>query len=894
MRKTFSLLAVLSAGVLVGCNLYSTPQAIKQTTTGLEVAAEQNATRWFIGVEGQVAVQGLSLQSVQAQQAKVLGAMRASGIKFQVQNQFSRLWSGYVVKASAAEAQKLRFVAGVTSVDPVLNIPMPEVKTGDTPDLVTSTGQIQAPLARNVYSVNGTGIKLGIIDTGIDLQHTAFAGRVAGGTDFVGDAYNANTVGSVPVPDNDPDDCGGHGSHVAGIAGANDTVTPFQGVAPNVSLYAYKVFGCNGSTASDIPIAAMERAVADGVDIVNLSLGSNFGTSSGPSAIAVDRLSLAGITVVMSAGNSGAVGLYAHGSPGSAESAISVANVENVGVFQSSFSISRTGFTTTAFGYGGMAASPTVPLTGAFSIVRLGNPVTPEAQACTTPGPGVTPRPIAAGSLAGKIVLIQRGVCSFYEKVKNAEVGGAVGVVIYNNQAGFISSTVAPPTGLPATTIPSVTMLQADGIALDTVINNASPTTLTWTALKTTVANPAGGFIDTSSSYGPMDDLNLKPDVSAPGGSIYSTYPLELGGYATLSGTSMASPHVAGAVALLMQARPELRGNPRAVRAILQNTSVPFNSRAVAGLEHVQRQGSGLIQILNALSTKQSVSPSRLPLGEIETGSKTVTLTVKNTSSSPITYAITHAGASSIVSDALPNGPAPAVVTVPANAVVPTAALSVSSLVVAPNATATFDVTITAPATLPLHGYFGGYVVLTPNVGLPLRVPYTGYKGDYQFVKAIPICARQFESGVNPTACTNASTPGIFLTEASLTNIYTGDGAAFNMSSLATIPAVAFTRVRPMRRVIIEVVNADGSLVDPAINKVATADYLGRASHQFSFTVIPLTDGKVFTEKGTGNTVLPNGIYRLKLRGLKALGDENNPAHWEVFTSPTFEIARPI
>ena len=187
MRKTFSLLAVLSAGVLVGCNLYSTPQAIKQTTTGLEVAAEQNATRWFIGVEGQVAVQGLALQSVQAQQAKVLSAMRASGIKFQVQNQFSRLWSGYVVKASAAEAQKLRFVAGVTSVDPVLNIPMPEVKTGDTPDLVTSTGQIQAPLARNVYSVNGTGIKLGIIDTGIDLQHTAFAGRVVGGTDFVGD-----------------------------------------------------------------------------------------------------------------------------------------------------------------------------------------------------------------------------------------------------------------------------------------------------------------------------------------------------------------------------------------------------------------------------------------------------------------------------------------------------------------------------------------------------------------------------------------------------------------------------------------------------------------------------------------------------------------------------------
>ncbi|MEY4531301.1 MAG: hypothetical protein RLZZ156_2022, partial [Deinococcota bacterium] len=83
-------------------------------------------------------------------------------------------------------------------------------------------------------------------------------------------------------------------------------------------------------------------------------------------------------------------------------------------------------------------------------------------------------------------------------------------------------------------------------------------------------------------------------------------------------------------------------------------------------------------------------------------------------------------------------------------------------------------------------------------------------------------------------------------------------------------------------------------LVDSVINKVVTADYLGRSSFQFSYTVIPLTDGKVFAEKGTGNTVLPDGTYKLKLRGLKALGDENNPAHWEVFTSPAFVIARPV
>ncbi len=878
MRKSFSLLAVLTVGVLAGCNLNgNTPQSIKQSTASLEVVTE--ATRWFVGVEGKAAVQGLSVQSVQTQQARVLSAMRASGLKFQVQRQFSRLWSGYVVKASAAEAQQLRFVAGVTSVDPVLSIPMPEIKRGDTPDLVTSTNQIQAPLARNVYSVNGTGIKVGIIDTGIDTDHTAFAGRIAGGTDFVGDDYNAEFDDSVPVPDDNPDDCGGHGSHVAGIVGANDTVTPFQGVAPNVSLYAYRVFGCEGSTASDIPIAAMERAVADGVDIVNLSLGSNFGPAAGPSSIAVDRLALAGITVVMSAGNSGTRGLYAHGSPGSSESAISVGNVENTSVLQSAFSISRIGFTTTAFGYSDSSGGVPTPINGTHPLVRLGAPGSVAVQACSA---------LPTNSLTGVAVLIQRGGCNFSVKAINAKAAGADAVVLYNNASGFLSPAV---TGA---TIPVVMITQADGIALDGVINNASPTTLTWTSNKTSVSNPAGGFMDTSSSFGPTDDLNLKPDVSAPGGSIYSTYPLELGGYATLSGTSMASPHVAGAVALLMQARPELKGNPRAIRAIFQNTSVPVSFRGAPGfLEHVQRQGSGLINVLSALSSKQGISPSRLPLGEMESGSKTITLTVKNESSSPITYAVSHAAAASIAGDVMPNS-ATAQVTPTPTASASVVAFSASSLVVTANSSATFDVTISAPTALALHGYFGGYVVLTPNVGLPLRVPYTGYKGDYQFVKAVPICARNFESGVTPTACTNTSFPGAFLSEATFQGVYTEDGGVFDMSNPDNTPAMAFTRYRPIRRAVFEVVNADGSAVDPVVNKVAVLDFTGRSAHQFSYNVIPLTDGKVFAEKGSASSTLPNGTYRFKLSVLKSLGDESNPAHWEIITSASFEIARPV
>jgi minor extracellular serine protease Vpr len=887
MRKTFSVLAVLTAGVLAGCNLNgATPQNTTLTAVGLEQDVAQSATRWFIGVDSKVTVQGLGLQSVQTQQARVLSAMRASGIKFQVQRQFSKLWSGYVVQASADQARQLRFVEGVTSVDPVLNIPIPETKEVVSPDLVTSTAMIQAPNARNIYSVNGTGIKVGIIDTGIDLQHPAFAGRIAGGYDWVGDTYNANDANNnVPQPDNDPDDCGGHGSHVAGIAAANDTATPFQGVAPNATLYAYKVFGCTGTVASDIPILAMERAVADGVDIVNLSLGSAFGNAVGPSAIAVDRLSLAGITVVMSAGNSGTGGLYAHGSPGISESAISVANVENTSVLQTAISISRTGFTTTAFGYGTMTGSPAVPTSGLFAIARVGTPNTTAALACNSSPP-------AAGSLTGRVALIQRGTCGFYEKVINAQNAGAVAAVIYNNQAGFIGGTVAPTPPAPATSIPSVVLTQADGLAIDAQIALGT-TNLTWTATKVAVPNPAGALMDTSSSFGPGDDLNLKPDVTAPGGSIYSTYPLEKGGYTTLSGTSMASPPVAGAVALLMQANPSLKGNPRAIRALLQNTAAPVNLRAApAFLEHVQRQGAGMIQVLNALSVHQSVAPSRIPLGEVESGSRTLTLSVKNSSTTPLTYAITHAAAASMAGDILPASATTTVtpIATPSASVV---AFSTTSLTVASNSSATFDVTITAPTALALHGYFGGYVVLTPNVGLPLRVPYTGYKGDYQFPKFVPTCLRPFESGVSPTACTTANLPGAFLTEGNLVNVYIGDGAVFNLSNTANTPALAFSRYRPVRRVVVEVVNNDGSPVDPRFNKVAVADNLGRSSHQFSVTVLALTGGTVFAEKGSDSLVLPNGTYRFKISSLKALGDESNPAHWDVVTTANFTIARP-
>ncbi len=141
--------------------------------------------------------------------------------------------------------------------------------------------------------------------------------------------------------------------------------------------------------------------------------------------------------------------------------------------------------------------------------------------------------------------------------------------MLYNNAPGFISPTVA---GTPPITIPVVSITAASGALIDGRIAGGG-VTMTWTSLVTSEPQPTGGLISSFSSYGLPPDLSFKPDIGAPGGTIRSTLPLEQGGYGNLSGTSMASPHVAGAVALLLEARPD--ASPEEVEQRLQNSARP-------------------------------------------------------------------------------------------------------------------------------------------------------------------------------------------------------------------------------------------------------------------------------------------------------------------------------
>ena len=562
-----------------------------------------------------------------------------AGIQFKERFAYDVLWNGMSIEVSPRHLLALSRLPEVAALYPVETVaipPRPEPAALDDadnePQLFTAVAMSGADAAQ-AAGFTGQGIRVAVMDTGIDYNHADLGGgfgpgfRVVGGFDFVGDAFNAGgtTPGElIPVPDPDPMDCNGHGTHVAGIVGANGTVT---GVAPGVTFNAYKVFGCTGSTTADIMLAAMEQVLADGNHILNMSIGSAFQWPQYPTARGSDNLVNRGVVVVASAGNSGANGLYSMSAPGVGKKVIGVGSVDNTQLHLLSFTVSPGN---TPIGYVRASGAPPSPLSGSLPMSRTGT-VTSTADACS---------PLTPGSLTGTAALIRRGTCTFYTKAINAQNAGAAAVVLYNTVAGFLTPTVA---GTPPVTIPVVFTNNTRGALINGLLASG-PVTLTWTAQTISLVNPTGGLSSSFSSYGVSPDLVLKPDITAPGGSIFSTIPLAQGAYGLNSGTSMSSPHVAGTAALLLEARP--RTPSQVVRDILQNTSSPrlwWANPGLGFLDNTHRQGAGLVRIDRALNNHTKVTPGKLSLGESEAFPVTRTLKLENNGPLGITYDLSHA-----------------------------------------------------------------------------------------------------------------------------------------------------------------------------------------------------------------------------------------------------------
>jgi subtilisin family serine protease len=840
------------------------------------VSAAENGNLWFVELAGAPEADGTTNAAVKAEKAAFKNAASAAGVKWKERRSYDVLFNGFSVEATPTERTKLAMLPGFKAMYPIdiIQAPRPERNgAGAAPDLAAAIGMTGASAAQ-AAGWTGAGVKVGIIDTGIDIDHPDFGGsgvngstpfpssRVIAGYDFVGDAYNFDDSNPVPSPDNNPDDCGGHGTHVSGIVGANGTV---KGVAPDVSFGAYRVFGCEGSTSSDIILAALERAYADGMQVINQSLGSARQWPQYPTAVATSRLAKKGVVVVASIGNNGPQGgspdgLYAAGAPGVGERVIGVASYDNAQVTKPAFAATPDG---RLFGYVRASEAPPSPLTGNLPMSRTGT-LASTADGCAA----LTP-----GSLTGTAALIRRGTCGFAVKAQNAQAAGAAAVVLYNNQPGEVTPTVS---GVPAVTIPVVMVTQADGEAMDARIAGG-PTTLSWTGQTVSLPLSSGGLISGFSSFGLAADLSLKPNIGAPGGSIYSTYPLESGGYATLSGTSMSSPHVAGGAALVLQARPKTKVEE--MKLLMQNTADPKNWSLNAGLgflDHVHRQGAGMLDIAQAIATPTTVEPSEIALGESEARSKKIKLKVKNDGASPVTYALTHVAAlatAPIAENVVGTFAgqfgyflAPATVT-----------FKKTMITVKGRSNENVDVAITAPDGFYERGIYGGYLVLTPQGGgLPLRVPFAGFMGDYQQIPVLTPTANGFPWLAQLVGGFFNNRPG---------------GATYTLLG-DDIPYFLLHFEHHSEQVLLEALDASTGKV---VGRVSLDEWFTRnstASGYFSFA----WDGNVFKKdpsKPKQWSSVKNGNYKVRVSVTKALAEKKNEDHVETWTSPIITIARP-
>ncbi len=402
--------------------------------------------------------------------------------------------------------------------------------------------------------VTGTGVVVAVIDTGVDYTHPAFGGHPGAPNPKV--IHVASFTGE-PAPDNF-----GHGTHVATIA-CGDVFTGtargdsrVRGMAPGASLMSYKVLTAYGSGSAANIILAIEDAVKRGAHVLNLSLGDPSGDPHSPESVAANNAMLAGVMVCCAAGNSGPQRMTV-GSPGAAEHVLTVGASTDDGV---------TALFARLLGEGkDQRLIETRLMSGS---APLSDPPVETAYIACGRGRNSSDFPAA---VSGNIALIRRGDNTFMEKAKLAQAAGATATIIYNNQPGNFFGTLSDAApGEPALAIPVVSISKEDGDMLLAEPRDDSGLFRPRLLLDPRPVSQPDRVAEFS-SRGPTRDNRIKPDLCAPGVDIYSATILpsmapptpglsnmaDASGYTSVSGTSMATPHVAGACALLKQLHPD-------------------------------------------------------------------------------------------------------------------------------------------------------------------------------------------------------------------------------------------------------------------------------------------------------------------------------------------------
>ena len=677
--------------------------------------------------------------------------------------------NGFATKAKVKDIQKLRNIPGVKSVTLAKVYYANDSSADDMANVST---------VWNNYKYKGEGTVVSIIDTGIDPNHkdlrlsddskakltkdkvNAFTKETGYGRYFTdkvpyGHNYSDNNDN---ITDDNPSEQ--HGMHVAGIVAANGTaansINSVVGVAPEAQLLAMKAFSNSDSSASTDStsiIGAIDDSAKLGADVLNMSLGSVSGQQNedDPEVAAVERATKKGTAAVISAGNSGTSNsetegvnkayygnpdMETLGSPGTARSATTVASAENT-----------------------KATTDGVTITSADGKTTIVNPEATQLSEGTDRaffndkkfyvvkdkngklGTGAAKQYTSA--VKGKIAIVKRGDLTFTDKQKYAQEAGAAGLIIVNNKPGDM-------TGMSLTAgFPTAGLSASAGEELVKYVE-AHPDEALKVSIVVQALNNSARQTDLMSdftSYGPASNLAFKPDISAPGGHIWSTQ--NNNGYTNMSGTSMASPFIAGTQALVSQTMNDKNGafyttyqkmSPEERTAFIK--TLEMNTASIQpDISHdnvivsPRRQGAGFINAqatIQALAKNPStvVSSDGYPGVELKSfKNRNLKFQVKftNRTNKPLTYKLENNGKDSDVYTSATDGSA-----VLYDKKIDGASIKASGDVVVPaNSTKELTLTLTLPANFNENQYVEGFLTFNGSDSSQLRLPYMGFFGDW-------------------------------------------------------------------------------------------------------------------------------------------------------------------
>jgi subtilisin family serine protease len=675
--------------------------------------------------------------------------------------------AGMAVRADAEAVRELASRAEVQSVSAIV------------PKTMTNASAVQVTKTLDTWQQTGKlgdQIRIGIIDDGIDYTHADFGGpgteqafkaidhtkidpsyfptaKVVGGTDLAGDKYDSSgkTGSTTPQPDPNPIACGEHGTHVAGTAaglGVNADGSTFKGdyqaltpdllrqmrigpgTAPRALLYAIKIFGCTGST--DLIAQALDRALdpdgngdfSDRLNVVNLSVGSNFSAPDDPDSLFVRKLARNNVLAVISAGNGGDV-YDIGGAPGNTPEALTVASSRDPYFLRDAADV------TAPADVAGTVGGQYSQAYTAMDQLDLTKPVVTVPDPSNKDGCG-TFSAADKEAVAGKFVWLEwdenetTRKCGSAPRATNAKDAGAAGALLSSNTDQFAAG-IAGVDGLP--------MFQFTGTATKALRPGLQAGTLQVRlvgSMRGSLKVMAPEINDTPSTFtsrgvrGPA----TKPDVAAPGDTIASALRGSGNELLMISGTSMAAPHVSGVAALVRQTHPEW--TPEEVKAALMNTADGDIRTGPGGVVYApQRVGVGRVDARAAVDTQvlamveDSPGSVGVSFGTVEVADKTTmtrTVRVVNKGSTAAQFTVSYQELTKIpgVRYEVP----PGTISVGPNAAVP---VTVTLQIDDPAALRkTIDPTV-APTQGDTPRQFvadaSGRLVLTPTAGAPLRLP---------------------------------------------------------------------------------------------------------------------------------------------------------------------------